>query len=162
MIDGLLVLGVVFVLGLYYFNRPETKTPTVSSAPTRTDIRCPSCKAQLLIEGMLDRAVFFGPGAIVFDCSHCHDRIYFAAYEDNVEVGTLGCSPVIDPIPLESYAYPQGFEMSSNIQDGVMTIEIKEKTWKIPRYGLWNERTDIPCPNPAVKRDAPQAARPLP
>lgn len=120
--------------------------PTVLSAPTCTDIRCPSCKAQLLIKGMLDKAVFFGSGAIVFDCNHCHDRVYFAPNEDNVEVGMLGCSPVIDPIPLESYAYPQGFEMSSNIQDGVMMIAIKEKIWKIPRYGLWNEGSDIPCP----------------
>lgn len=162
MIDGLLVLGVVFVLGLYYFNRHETKAPTVSSTPTRTDIRCPSCQAQLLIEGMLDKAVFFDPGAIIFDCSHCHNRIYFAPYEDNVEVGKLGCSPVVDPIPHESYAYPQGFGMRSNIQDGVLTIEIKEKTWKIPSYRLWNERADIPCPNPAVKRDAPNPVRPLP
>ncbi len=159
MIDGLLALGIVFVFGLYYLNRPETKIPTFSSGPTRTDIRCPSCKAQLLFEGMLDRAVFFGPGAIVFDCNHCHDRIYFAPYEGSVEIGTLGCSPVVDPIPFESYAYPQDFEMSSNIQDGVMTIVIKERTWKIPRYGLSDGSSDIPCSSGT--KEVPPASRHL-
>ena len=89
---------------------------------------------------MLNGAAFFGPGAIVFDCCHCHDRIYFALYEDNVEVGILGCSPVADPIPVETYAYPEGFDMRSNTHDGILTIEIKEQTWKIPRYGLRNGR----------------------
>src|SRR5690606_29898721 len=115
-------LGVVVIFGLCYFNRPEKKAPIAPSTPVRTDTQCPSCKGPLLIEEMLDGAVFFGPGAIVFDCSHCHDRIYFAPYEDNLEVGVLGCSPVVDPIPLESYAYPAGFEMKSNTEDGILTI----------------------------------------
>lgn len=165
MIVGALVLGVVgvfAVLGLCHFMRPRKTTRTALSAPIHADIQCPSCKAVLLIEEMLDCAVFFGPGAIVFDCCRCRDRVYFAPYEDNIEMGMLGCSPVVDPIPLVSCAYPLNFDMKSHIQDGILSIEIKDRSWKIPRYGLWNEREDIPRPNPAVKRDAPQAARPLP
>jgi hypothetical protein len=161
MIDGLLVLGIISVWGLCRFMQTRKEIPTASSAPILKDIQCPSCKAPLHIEGMLDRSVFFAPGAIVFDCNHCYDRVYFAPYEDNIEVGMLGCSPVVDPIPLESYTYPQNFDMKSNIQDGILSIGIKERSWKIPRYGLWNQRADIPSPNPVAKRDAP-TARPLP
>lgn len=161
MADAFLMLGILSALGLYHFTLTKKSNSASSSSTNKIDTRCPSCKAPLHIEEMLDSAVFFAPGAIVFDCSYCHDRVYFALYEDNIEMGMLGCSPVVDPIPLESYAYPLGFDMKSNIQDGILKIEVKERSWKIPRYGLWNEREDISRPNPAVKRDTPQAARPL-
>lgn len=108
---------------------------------------------------MLDSSVFFCPGAIVFDCSHCHDRVYFAPYERYVETGTLACSPVVDPIPTTSFSYPQGFEMTSNIHDGVLKIQIKEQSWEIPTYGLWNVRADTLRPAPAGMKEIPEPAR---
>jgi len=162
MINALLLLGILSLLGLWHFIRTKKAMRTASRSQTKKDTQCPSCNVLLHIEEMLDNAVFFGPGAIVFDCCHCHDRVYFAPYEDNIEMGRLGCSPLVDTIPLHSSAYPLDFDMKSNIQDGILKIKIKERSWKIPQYGLWNERKDIPLPKPAVKSDAPPAARPLP
>ncbi len=158
MIAALLVLGIISAWGVYHFLKTGKKTPTAPFVPTCTDIRCPSCNALLHIEGMLDSAIFFVAGAIVFDCSDCHDRVYFAPYDDNIEVGTLGCSPVVDTMPHECYAYPPFFEMKSSIQDGILNIEIKDKSWKIPLYGLWNKKAGISCPKPAVKGSAKGSA----
>lgn len=123
--------------------------------PFSTSIKCPRCHGNLEIEEMLNSAVFFSPGAIVFDCDHCHDRVYFSPYEDCIETGTLACSPVVDTIPYEKFGYRNGFEMESEIRDGILRIHIKENCWAIPRYGLWNERPDIPCPNKPLNPDAP-------
>jgi hypothetical protein len=117
----------------------------------KENIQRPSCENFLPIEEMLDAAVFFGPGVIVFDCPHCRSRVYFAPYENHIEIGTLGCSPVVDPIPHNKFSYPAGFKMTSDIRDGILNIQIQGRRWAIPRYGLWNERTDIPCPSPAAK-----------
>ena len=161
MVTALLILG-FSVCGLSCFLLVRKESSVALRAPLHKDILCPSCKSSLHIEGMLDAAVFWGPGAIVFDCSYCHDRVYFSPYESHIETGILGCSPVLDPIPLEDFSYPSDFDMTSNIQEGILKIKIKEQSWIIPRYGLWNERTDIPCPSPAAKKVAPHAERSLP
>ena len=160
MAAALLILGFA-VWGLSSFLCARKEDSVALAAPLHKDILCPYCKSSLRIEGMLDAAVFWGPGAVVFDCSYCRDRVYFSPYESHIETGTLGCSPVLDPIPLEDFSYPRDFDMTSNIQDGILKIKIKEQSWVIPRYGLWNERKDIPCPSPAAKKVAPHAASPL-
>lgn len=92
---------------------------------------CPVCHGLLSIEQMLDTSVFFAPGAIVFDCPHCRDRVYFCPYDAFIETGTLGTAPVVDPIPRERFAYPQGFDMKSNIENGVLTVTVGERSWSI-------------------------------
>ncbi|WP_263773024.1 hypothetical protein [Propionivibrio soli] len=80
---------------------------------------------------MLDTSVFFAPGAIVFDCPNCHDRPYFAPYETFIETGSLAAAPVVDPIPKAKFGYPVGFNMTSSVDDGVLTISIGERSWSI-------------------------------
>ena len=104
--------------------------------PLSNEIKCPTCHCPLEIVEMLNAAVFFGPGAIVFDCKNCHDRVYFSPYEDFIETGVLGCSPVVDAIPVEKFSYPNGFDMTSSTQNGILEIKINEHSWAIPRYGL--------------------------
>jgi hypothetical protein len=115
---SIFLIGAIVLSGMFYFLRAKKQMPYASAVPLETNIKCPSCKVPLQIEGMLDTAVFFGPGTIVFDCSHCHDRVYFSPYEDHIETGTLGCSPVVDAIPYEKFSYPPSFDMASNTQDG--------------------------------------------
>ena len=159
MLGLFLTIGIVALWATFHFIQAKKKELPVAKAPFDKQINCPSCKTSLEMEGMLDSSVFFGAGAIVFDCCHCHDRVYFAPYESHIETGTLGCSPVVDPIPTMSFSYPQGFEMKSNIHDGFLKIQIKEQSWEIPRYGLWNERADIPHPSHAGKTEIPEAPR---
>ena len=157
-----MLLMVALIVAFNLMSAPRKERQKAAALPSDCNMKCPACNCSLHIEGMLDAAVFFAPGAIVFDCWQCHDRVYFAPYERHVEIGILGCSPVIDPIPCNDYLYPKGFDMVSNILEGILHIQIGARSWAIPRYGLWNERSDVQCPNPAVKRDAPQAARPSP
>lgn len=155
----LLILVVAVWVVFHYFFSANKANPVKVALLGTTLLRCPDCKEPLKIDEMLNASVFWGGGAIVFDCKHCHDRVYFAPYDDYIETGVLGCAPIIDAIPYEKFAYPSGFNMTSNIHDEILKIQIEENSWEIPRYGLWNERAGIPNPNNSVKRDA---ARPLP
>jgi len=126
----------IAIVVLWWTFRLANKAQPAKNELLENRVRCPSCKAPLEIEEMLDAAVFFGGSAIIFDCGHCHDRVYFAPYENHIETGTLSCSPVVDPIPHEKFSYSSDFEMTSNVQDGVLKIEIKKRSWKIRKYGL--------------------------
>ena len=133
-----LILVFVF-LGFinYLINSKKNVSPEMAVLDASL-LRCPACKNLLEVPEMLNASVFWGAGAIVFDCKHCHDRVYFAPYEEWIETGRLGSSPVIDAIPCEKFAYSRGFEIASSKVDGFLKITIAEDKWEIPKYGLNN------------------------
>jgi hypothetical protein len=133
-----LILAVV-LLGFinYLLDSKKNESPEMALLDASL-LRCPACKNLLEIPEMLNASVFWGAGAIVFDCKHCADRVYFAPYEDWIETGKLGCSPVVDTIPCEKFAYSGGFEMTSSKEDGFLKITIAEDKWEIPKYGSNN------------------------
>lgn len=151
----IIIVSLIWLLSVVLKKLTAHSHLPVPETSLSTSVKCPRCEVSLDIEEMLNGAVFFSPGAIVFDCKQCHDRVYFSPYEDFMETGTLACSPVVDAIPYEKFGYPTGFEMESNIEDGILRISIKEKRWAIPRYGLWNERSNIPRPNNPLNTDTP-------
>lgn len=146
MVGFLLALGIIALSGYAYFSSQRTPIKTETLTVFEKDIKCPVCASSLQMDKMLDSAVFYAPGAIVFDCQHCHDRIYFAPFDAYIEIGVLGCSPVVDPLPIASYSYSDDASPVCKTNDGILEIRMNARTWCIPRYGLWNERTDIPKP----------------
>ena len=129
---GLLVFGVLRLvdgaLQRTVFRKVEDRQSTRS-----TTITCPTCHGALTIEGMLDASVSFGPGAIIFDCPNCRDRVYFSPYETFVETGVLAAAPVLNAIPLEEFGYPKNFDMGSSFENDVLTRRIGDRSWRIPR-----------------------------
>jgi hypothetical protein len=152
------MMGFMFTLGVialsayvYLSSQRRTHTKSEISSVFDKNIKCPSCASALEMDKMLDAAVFYVPGAIVFDCMHCHDRIYFAPFDAHIEIGVLGCSPVVDPLPIGSFSYSEEANPVCKENDGILKVHMNTRTWCIPRYGLWNERTDIPKPADAGK-----------
>lgn len=143
-----LVFILVVVGAITYAHVSSRRASAKTDAPKVVDIniKCPSCDLSLGMEKMLDAAIFYSPGAIVFDCIHCQDRIYFSPYETHIEVGILGCSPVVDPVPIAEFAYPENASPSCKENDGMLDVQMSGRTWHIPRYGLWNVRADVPKP----------------
>lgn len=131
------VLGFGCVPWLFYYairKALENYRKNEARSALSDEVSCPMCGGRLSIDGMLDASVFNVPGAIAFDCSHCHDRVYFAPYEDFIETGLLGSSPVEDIFPQGKFSYPTGFDMRHELNKGVLTVTINEKKWDIPRY----------------------------
>lgn len=128
------------VLRAFLFLKKEAGNK-LESPKLNPEIVCPTCSADLSIEKMLDASVCFEPGAIVFDCPHCKDRVYFSPYEKHIEIGRLGCSPVLDLIPFANSDYPENFKMKSEIKNGVLQIQVAEKVWRIPSVKIFLEES---------------------
>lgn len=151
MVGVSVLLMILFLVFLHLISDPIEKLQKTKPPPSDNNMKCPTCNCILYIEEMLDAAVFFEPGAIVFDCWQCHDRVYFAPYENHVEMGILACSPVIDPIPCNDYLYPTNFDMISNIQEEILHIHIGTRSWEIPLYSRWIKNRNISYPNPSLQ-----------
>jgi hypothetical protein len=135
---SLILLWLIWRAFLFLKKEPGNKPRNPKSNP---EIVCPTCRANLSIEKMLDASVCFEPGAIVFDCPHCNDRIYFSPYENHIEIGKLGCSPVLDPIPFANSDYPENFKMKSEIKNGVLQIQVAGKEWRVPSVKIFLEES---------------------
>jgi DNA-directed RNA polymerase subunit RPC12/RpoP len=135
---SLILLWLILRAFLFLKEEPKKKPGNLKLNP---EIACPTCSAYLSIEKMLDASVCFEPGAIVFDCPHCNDRIYFSPYENHIEIGRLGCSPVLDPIPFATSDYPENFKMKSEIKNEVLHIQVAEKEWRVPSVKIFLEES---------------------
>jgi predicted RNA-binding Zn-ribbon protein involved in translation (DUF1610 family) len=130
------VLFLVWILVCFYTRgkSQEAVLPLKSAG----DMKCPNCKSSLALDKMLDGAIFTEPGAIVFDCPACNDRVYFSPYEDRIEIGILACAPVINPIPVSDHQYPAGSNLATTSADGYLYVVLWSVEWKIPTYRNWS------------------------
>ena len=128
------VVIALILIGLNKLKQSQIKKTSSLSEVTLLEyasLACARCKGNLKIEEMLDAAYCFCSGAIVFDCKHCNDRVYFCPYETFIETGTLAAAPVINTIPFCKYEYPIDFDMLSDIKEGVLNINIGANSWHI-------------------------------
>lgn len=88
---------------------------------------------------MLDAAIFFDPSAVVFDCPHCKDRVYFAPFDKRIDVGVLGASPVLNPLPIMSYTYPTEALATFEIEGEALKAQIGSQEWAIPNLDTWRK-----------------------
>jgi hypothetical protein len=130
-VETFIFLLLLIIAGLFWRTIQKAKTEQLN---LEESVKCPTCRKILTIEEMLDNALYYGAGAIVFNCEKCNDQAYFWPHESHIEIGRLACSPVIDPIPYGNAAYTVGFEMQSSIQDNILSIQIEKNCWEITKY----------------------------
>lgn len=66
-------------------------------------IHCPECRAEVPFHDAFVRAFCWAGGAIAFRCPLCDAPSHFSPHGHVLEVGFLGASPVLDPVPGETY-----------------------------------------------------------
>jgi hypothetical protein len=71
--------------------------------------------------------------AIAFKCGQCQAPICFKPNEGTLEIGILGGSPTLDPIPVD--VYPINVRWTRNNQ--MLTIEYGEEERSIPSSYLF-------------------------
>ncbi len=131
---ALIIIFWVLIIYLYKRNNaktkfvPETSLATKSELVTSDKLNCPGCKADLTISKLLHSSYCFGGNAIVFDCKNCQGKFYYYPQSGFIELGLLGCSPVIDPIPI--YRYKYSLIMSRKNQ--IININFDNGVYKIP------------------------------
>ena len=95
-------------------------------------LSCPRCKEHLKIQEMLDAASCFYIGAIMFDCKHCNASAYFSPYESFIGAA-INIPDDSRDIYLVDYKfrYLENFQMSSEIKEDVLNINIGANSWHI-------------------------------
>jgi hypothetical protein len=66
--------------------------------------------------------------SVVFKCAHCGTPIYFGPRGNEIEVGMLGASPVVDPIPMATYP----IAVSSRRDGQMLVVEHAGEARKLP------------------------------
>ena len=92
------------------------------------NIECPECSNEISFLEAFNNAFCWGGSAIVFRCPKCNNTAYFSAIGKEIEVGFLGGSPTIDPIPNQKYK----IHIKTKIEDQNMTIYYDNLTKNIP------------------------------
>ncbi|MDW5443184.1 hypothetical protein [Polaromonas sp. SM01] len=117
-------------------NAPATQEATVLRSRDE-GLACPTCETMLSMEMILDASKFWTAGAIVFHCPQCSDSVYFAPYENEneIELGRLAASPVVDTLPCFRYPYMSVHELTTRQEGTDLMISAQGKEWRIPRFG---------------------------
>ena len=63
------------------------------------EITCPECRRYVEFAAVFESAFCWANGAVAFNCPSCDKTAYFAPDGEEIEVGFLGASPILDPIP---------------------------------------------------------------
>jgi len=94
------------------------------------NISCPECRREMEFKAAFD-AAFCWAGkeiSVVFKCAHCGTPIYFGPRGNEIEVGMLGASPVVDPIPMAIYP----IAVSCRRDGQMLCIEHEGEARKLP------------------------------
>lgn len=67
------------------------------------NIQCPECVDDLPFGEAFVRSFCWAGSAVVFPCPLCNAPNHFSPGEHSLEVGMLGASPVVDPLPGKRY-----------------------------------------------------------
>ena len=65
--------------------------------------------------------------AIAFECPHCQAPLCFIPHNKTLEIGILGGSPTLDPIPVDAYPISVGWTRNEQ----VLTIKYAEEARSI-------------------------------
>src|SRR6185437_10669814 len=91
-------------------------------------IACPECQELVEFADAFEASFCWAKSAVAFNCPSCGKPAYFSAGNESIEVGMLGASPTLDPIP--GIRYP--VQIVTHRQDQFLTISWQGHSKELP------------------------------
>jgi hypothetical protein len=91
-------------------------------------VACPECEEPVEFAAVFESSFCWAKGAVAFNCPSCGKPAYFAPGNQSIEVGMLGASPTLDPIP--GVRYPT--QVTTDRQEQFLTISWQGHSKQLP------------------------------